>query len=258
MNRFFHVLGLLFLALLLFVGLIHVFLAVQGKDSPKTIETLHDVPVIGGFFWNLEPADEEIPPAGQQQDDVEAHIAPGDEIYDFPREYPRENVEAVVAAAKEERETYERLRAEVEQERDALLVLERDLEERYEELRARIRRVQEKADALVARELELQVRERLLKGSNRKAVKAMAASLEAMSEAQAAEALKEMMGRAGGGKELAAIVLMSITERKRGKILDAMAKGDAVDLMEVFRRLNSTPAAGDSDTGSDRTATAGN
>ena len=50
MKTLLSVVGLLTLAQWVFIGLLHVFLTVQDKRSPETLNRLHDVPVIGGYF----------------------------------------------------------------------------------------------------------------------------------------------------------------------------------------------------------------
>jgi len=54
--------GVAFLAQIIFVGMIHFLLAIQGTGNPETLRSLSEMPVIGGFFFPPPVVEEPLDP----------------------------------------------------------------------------------------------------------------------------------------------------------------------------------------------------
>jgi len=243
MKKILPALGVLLLAQLVFVGLIHVFLLVQGKNSPETLATLSRLPVIGGFFPEPEEV-EPAPTAGDIQDeDMKRFLAEGDELFRLPKEIPRETVNEVLEAARSSRKRYEDLAAELQSELEALEIQKAQVLADRNALTQRIETLASSEQELEARWKELEARQRIVEAEEEKSYLRLGEIYARMSPDKAALVLKGMV------PEEAARILAGIEPRNQGKIFDAMEIPVQVEIQKHMLKPAFRPAEGDSDNG---------
>lgn len=103
MKSFFSVVGMLTVATWVFVGLLHVFLQVQGKNSPETYQKLRKIPVIGGYFPDTKPeTDEEA--QRRAEDKIRLDIAKSTADMQLPRGWTAEQLSEFIKDLKDQRE----------------------------------------------------------------------------------------------------------------------------------------------------------
>jgi flagellar motility protein MotE (MotC chaperone) len=150
MKSFFSLVGMLTVALWVFVGLLHLFLNLQGKNSPETYQKLRGIPVIGGYFPDVKPeTDEEA--ARRAEDKIRMDIASSSSDMQMPRGWTVEQLEEFIRELKTQRERLVAEQETLDEERRAAEELLNELDERE----ATIAQHQEALDAK-AKDLTLQ------------------------------------------------------------------------------------------------------
>lgn len=228
MNKILQVCGVLMLAQLLFVGLVHVFLKVQDKDTAESRSALHKVPVLGGFFPAPEVKAPELSPEEARERRAREALLDSREFFPLPAGMESAELERMLNDVKDARTRYEqglldvekqrtdaaRMRAELETEKDAMVALGGKLEEQAKNLQAGREELDLAANRVAAQEL--------------KNLKAAAVLYEQMEPSAAAAILGSL------GPDTAAKVLAQMVPRKSGRILEALPIPRAT---EIARRM---------------------
>lgn len=217
MKHFVSLIGMLAIAQLIFVALVHVFITVQDKRSPETLAKLHDLPVIGGYFPAVDlPTNEEQ--ASTRLREQRTEIIEAREFFNLP-DFPLEELTT--------------LSEDVRDQKQRLVTAEKGLEERRAELDTLIQEIarreeniatgQEAIDRKV-RELELQYSE----------VAAQQAGIERKADAQQQLMLKKLAKIYNEIEPERAAALLSSTDGDPRTADERLAQSAQIlDLMEA-------------------------
>lgn len=234
MKQIFNVLGMIFVAQLLFVGLVHVFLLLQEKHSVQTLETLHAMPVVGGFF--LPPSGEEareLSEAERRRLEAEEALREGEEFFPLPEGFDREELTSMLRTLGDTRRAQERKEQQLAEEREALVAATAALESQREELMKFSERIETRVQELEAKQNELAARRNRIEESEVENLKTIASIYEGMSD-PAVAALK--LSRQPD--DLIARILHQMSPRKRAKIVEMMETTRAVAVTREIEALD--------------------
>lgn len=133
MKTVFSVVGMLTVAMWVFVGLLHVFLNVQGKNSPETYQKLRAIPVLGGYFPDVKPeTDEEA--QKRAEDKIRLDIAKSTSDMQLPRGWTAEQLAEFIQELKAQRESLVAEREQLDDERRAADELLKELDSRENDI----------------------------------------------------------------------------------------------------------------------------
>ncbi|MEZ6195535.1 MAG: hypothetical protein R3F20_07380 [Planctomycetota bacterium] len=156
MKNLLAIVGMLTLALWVFVGLLHGFLVIQGKNSPETYAKLHAIPVVGGYFPAVEiPSEEQVEKA--EEDAIRLDIVKARTDFKLPPGWTAEQLEELIADVKSQRESLVKDRETVEAEREATVALIEELDAREQNVNAMQVKLDALAQTLSKRQDELDV-----------------------------------------------------------------------------------------------------
>jgi hypothetical protein len=240
MSKIFTVLGVAFLALLVFVGLVHGLIRLQGKDSEETLVALHRMPVIGGFFF---------PPAldaDMKEDEIrelmaQRRLRENLELYDLPEGFSREALEGITHEMADVMQGNLTLRLELTREKEAVAVEWVELKAERASLQELAQKLLAQAEELQARQDELSQKANILADSEEKNLQVLRAIFEKMESGAAAAIL---MGYAD--LDDVAKILAGMGERQSAKVLQSLQElpGDpttgragATTAVDIVRRI---------------------
>lgn len=238
MSKALSAMGILMLALLVFVGLVHVFLKVQHKDTPETLGALNAMPVIGGFFSAPPPVEPEMTAEEKRERQARQDLLDSREFFALPEGFDRDALDEVVGSMKDALESYEQGRLEVEKEKEALAKVRAEVESQRQALEEAAAALAAKAKDLEAGREELELRANRLQSEEMKNLKANASIFEQMAPAAAAAILKDI------DLDTGAKILKMMSPRKSGKILGEMKPTLAVDLTRRLQAITTDPPNG--------------
>ncbi len=220
MKKALMVLGVLMLAQLVFVGLVHVLIRVQGKDSPETMESLHGMPLIGGFFIPPKVVEEELDPEQVRDAETVHRLRESLELYELPEGFSREELEGLAHDLASARTESQQQRLDMNQERVALDAEKREATAERQRLEQLAVELTSQAESLQAALDEVTQRENRLEDAQRKNLGIVRATYEKMEPIKAAEILAAM------DEDLVARILSGMSERNSARILQEFDVGD--------------------------------
>ncbi len=237
MKKVLGALGILMLAQVLFVGLVHVFLRAQGKDSPETLEALHAMPVVGGFFF--PPPPEEPPLTTEERREMRARrqLEESRGFFELPPGFTRERMEELFRTVADARARYEARLQEMEEEKAGLETMRAEFLTEQQRLESRAAELTSQARNLQAGREELDLRSNRLEAAELQNLKASMAIYEQMPADGAAAVLRDL-----NDVDTVAKLLKQMSPRKSGKILAAMETPLAV---QVTRRMQAITPVGE-------------
>ena len=206
-------LGVLMFAQLVFVGLVHVLIRVQGKDSPETMDSLHGMPVIGGFFMPPAEVTEDLTPEDARDVESVRLLRESLELYQLPEGFSREEMESLAHDLASARTASEQQRLELDRRGEALEAEIGEAEQERKRLEQFAAELTTQAESLQAALDEVTQRENRLDDAQRKNLGIVRATYEKMEPARAAEIL------AGMDEDLVARILSGMSERNSASIL---------------------------------------
>jgi len=154
MKTIISIIGILTLAQWVFVLMLHVFLTVQDKRSPETLNRLHDLPVVGGYFPSVEepePGDEDI----DESRALRSRILDAEQLIELPKGLTADEVRDLYTKISEQRKRLNRIESELAGRREALDEMTRDLDRREQELLDKQSRLEARARELTKQNAEL-------------------------------------------------------------------------------------------------------
>jgi flagellar motility protein MotE (MotC chaperone) len=228
MNKLLQAFGVLMLAQLLFVGLVHVFLKVQDKDTAESRTALHKVPVLGGFFPAPEVKPPELSPEEARERRAREALLDSREFFPLPAGMEAAELERMLNDVKDARTRYEQGLLDVESQRTNLARLRSELETEKDALVSLGGKLEEEAKNLQAGREELDLAANRVEAQELKNLKAAAVLYEQMEPSGAAAILGSL------GPDTAAKVLAQMVPRKSGRILEALPIPRAT---EIARRM---------------------
>lgn len=253
MKKALSILGVLMLAQLMFVGLVHVLITVQGKKSPETLESLHAMPVIGGYFFPAAADPEDLTPDQVRDLKSVRRLRESLELYDLPQGFSREEMEKLAHDLADARTENAQMRQDLDQQREALATERREVASERKRLETLATELTTQAGSLQARLEELSHRENRLEEAEEKNLRAVRATYEKMQPAKAAEIL------GGMDIDLVARILAGMSDRNSARILqefeaspDPEAGGPSKAVEITKRMMAITPGAADKGTGGSR------
>lgn len=219
MKKLLSILGVLMLAQLIFVGMVHVLIRTQGKDSPETLTALHAMPVIGGFFMPPPPDPDELTP--EQIRDLKAvrRLRESLELYDLPHGFSREEMEKLTHELASARTESEQLRMDHERRVKEFEAERREVEAERARLTELAEALGKETESLQARRSELAQRENLLEAQEETNLKVIRATYEKMDPGAAKDILDQME------VDLVAKILAGMSERNSARILQEFGRG---------------------------------
>lgn len=228
LNKALKVLGVIMIAQLLFVGLVHVFLKVQGKDTDESYGALHRVPVLGGFFPEQEVKPVPLSPEEQRERRAREKLLESREFFPLPAGMEPAELEQMLRDVKDSRTRYEHGLLDVEKQRTDLARMKTELETEKDSLVALGSQLEEKAKDLQAGREELEFSTNRIAAQEMKNLKAAAVLYEQMEPAAAGAILGSL------GPDIAAKILAQMSPRKSGKLLEVLPTPRAT---EIARRM---------------------
>ncbi|MAG55203.1 MAG: hypothetical protein CMJ83_02825 [Planctomycetes bacterium] len=255
MKKVFCVFGVVFMAQLIFVGLVHVLIRVQGKNSAETMESLHAMPVVGGFFFPPE-GEEELSKADAADLKSKLLLRESLELWDLPTGMTAKELEALAHELADGRTAVEQERLDMQKKKDAVDSERRELENWREDLKTVGAKLEKEAYSLEARREELDQQQVLVLRSEEKNLKILRATFEKMSPQKAAIIFKRMIegekpdaqspDAANPAAQLVppdvdsvAKILKGMSERNSAKILQELDPNQAV---QVTKRMQAITA----------------
>ena len=234
MNRVFTVLGAIFLAQLMFVGMVHVFLRVQGKDSPETMEALHGLPVVGGFFPQSAPVEPSLSPEEAAKREARLALIETTDFFPLPPSYDREEIEALCRAARDAQTRHEQALLDLQRERESLKAATSEYETEQTGLMSAAAELEDRARDLQAGMEELTERSNRLDQDKIANLRSISEMYENMPPDSAAKQLTEL------DVDLTARILHMMSQRKSGKILAVMEVPEAVAVTRRIQAITSS------------------
>src|ERR1700674_3982122 len=116
MKRVLMVLGAVFVAFLVFVGLLHGVLVVRHRHTPEALNAFHDWPVIGGFFPEHAVEEAQPSPDERRQKEAAAWLQDARTEFRLPPPFTTEQVETLVRELKDARSQAEATKTKYEAE----------------------------------------------------------------------------------------------------------------------------------------------
>lgn len=240
MKKIVTVAGILFLAELLFVGLVYGLLAARGRLNPETLGRLHDLPVVGGFFGRGGKTNPKAPTPEELRDArIRRAIDETEDALRLPPPYTREEVDRLVTELRAARLSAEQKAKELERlelERGTLEaeiaarreVLDTDLEtldRRLKEFRALREEIAKERSSL----------SEALRSDELKNFKLIAGIYEKMGAESAAAQLAEL------DDDACARVIAAMEPRIAGKVLGAFETLKAVSVTRRLQKFRAGP-----------------
>ncbi len=164
MKTFLSMIGILTLAQWLFIGLLHVFLVAQDKRSPETLNKLHDMPVVGGYF----PAVPMPTPEDEQREAAEKNllqILEAKKYFELPAAFDAEELSELIQQIRSQKDDLETQAQEIAQRREEIQQLAEDYDRREKELLARQSALEKRASSLQKTEEELALKRSIVEDS---------------------------------------------------------------------------------------------
>ena len=251
MKKVLFTLGVLMLAQLMFVGLVHVLINVQGKNSPETLESLHAMPVIGGYFFPPSVDREEL--TADQVRDLKAvrNLRESLQLYELPAGFSREEMEKLSHDLASARTANDQLRIALDAQHEALAAERREEATERKRLETLATELTPQAESLQAGLEELSHRENRLAQAETKNLRTVRATYEKMQPAKEADIL--------GGMEidLVARILAGMSDRTSARILQefeaAPEGGGTSKAVQITKRMMAiTSGAADKNKGGSR------
>ena len=239
MKKVLSILGVAFLAQMLFVGMIHFLLLVQGNSNPDTVRSLSDMPVIGGFFF--PPAAAEEPLSESEIADIESRrrLEESRRFFPPPEGLTREELEELRKELLGERDAYRRRTDAFGAREEALDRLGAELESEKALLAQTLQDLNNQATQIEAQREELSQRLISLDEDEARNLTVMKDVLSSMQAENASKILREQ------DVKVAAMILTLMEGRTAGKILDAWQDGpdgstvSAVEVTAAMRNITS-------------------
>ena len=242
MSKILPIFGVVFLAQITFIGMIHLFLVIEDKNSPETLATLSRIPVIGGFFPDPGPQETTPTPGERQDQDIRRMLASGDELFKLPREMDADEVRNHIDSASRARKNYEEMLDELKSEREALSVQKAQVNGDQQDLTAKIESLAKLEKDLEARWRELEAKQRIVAEEEAKSFSRLGEIYAKMKPDKAATVLGSMEAQE------AAKIMESIEPRYQGKIFNEMTTGNQVDIQKYMLKPSFRPSDQKSDT----------
>lgn len=212
------------MAFLIFIGLVHLLLGVQGKATPETMDRLHGLPVIGGFFLPKARPVAEDPRPDSDAARALAALEIGREFFPLPSGFSREELEELLSSV-------ERARTELTQRAENLTVSEAaaataraQIEAERAELLAAAERLTKEAELLETSRQSLDRDRGAVDRELTRRLKNLAPIFEGMDPAEAAKKVAALE------TDVAARLLLLMDSRKSSRVLAAMETADGVRL----------------------------
>ena len=246
MGKVLNILGILFVAQIVFVGLIHVFLMVQGKNSPETMGSLHSLPMIGGFFFPPDAGKEKkLTPEDKRRKEAREALEDGEAFFPLPEGFDRKELSDFFVSLKEARAGYAEQKQKLAIEREALVTANSAVEAQREELLKGASELEERARNLEAQMSEVEARRNRIKQSEIKNLKAIAVIYEKISDPQQAAEKLQMLE----DDDLVAKILFQMSSRASSKVLAALDTPRAVAVTRRMQALDLTNPGKKTDSG---------
>jgi flagellar motility protein MotE (MotC chaperone) len=237
-------LGIIAAAELIFVGLVYGLLAAQGRMNAETLNRLHELPVVGGFFPKKEVKRPDPTPDEIREKRVRAAIAEAGESFRLPPPYTKEEIESLERDLKDAKSRYEKKAEEIERRELERGTLENELKARREAIDEDQAKLDKKLEELKALKDEI-ARERAIATETARVdqeqnFRMIAGIYEKMGATEAAAKLAEIEDDA------CARILAAMEPRSAGKILGSFEMTKAVTItkkLQTFAKAVSTKAA---------------
>lgn len=248
MKNFAAAIGILTIAQWVFVGLLHVFLGVQHKKSPETLNRLHDVPVIGGYFRPVQP-ENPIEKLSAEAAERNLRIVEAKEIFDLPEAFDLKDLEAMAEEIRSRKSELSKTRIDLDEKSLSLSELEKEIERRETLVAANQVDLEKKANEINSKMVELEAERRRQSNQASEAesvvLKKLAKIYGEIEPTKAAELLHPADDIDGpkmsaDEKALAAAKILAYMEPERSaKVLEVMNTVDAVRVGEKMKSLTS-------------------
>lgn len=238
--------GLLTLAQWMFILLLHVFLTVQDKRSPETLNKLHDTPIIGGYFPAVETTtDTEKEEAHAQA--MRIRLSEAKKFFEMPEAFSTEELKTLSQDIREQKAMLQRVRTQYEEQQAQLGDLIKEVERREAAVNEQTKQLQARTSELEKRELEnasmQKTMSKRLSAIEQNNLKRMAKIFNAMQPEKVAEYLntapadesKEALERR---TETAARILNFMDPAQAGAVFEAM---EAIDAVRIRQRMQILP-----------------
>lgn len=248
MKKVLGILGVAFLAQLIFVGMIHFLLAVQGQNDPRTLRTLKDMPLIGGFFFPPPVVDAPLDPELEEERRMRIRLEEARRFYPSPTAVANDELAALRDELASERERYRQRMAELDQREEAIRRSDEEAKTEWERVRESLATLQTRADALESQRKELDLR--LIRISedekaNLKRFVGMLGNMEPQAAAQLIEGTGDGEGQRGLDVSWAAKIMIQLEQRQAAKIMNSMGQAARLRLFSAMSSITSEAPAAD-------------
>lgn len=249
MKTFAAVIGTLTLAQWVFIGLLHGFLTVQKKRSPETLERLHNIPVVGGYF--LPPKeDKKVDELNEEEAKRNVRLVEAREVFNLPPAFDMNELKSLTDDIRARKDQLATARADLDERETRIGDLEKEVERRekkvaedQEKLEARSQEVSRKQSE-VDRQSQFATEEKAV--TEAAAYKKIAKVYAEIDPVKAAEFLMKDTGKADADGQApsaddrarnAALLLTYMDADKSAKIIEAMDSVQAVKITEKMREI---------------------
>jgi flagellar motility protein MotE (MotC chaperone) len=233
MRRTFQIFGAVFVALIVFVGLLHGVLLARGRYTPEALGAFHDWHVIGGFFPKHAAMEAPETPAERREREAAAWLHDARNDVDLPPGFTAEQLETLVRELKDARSQADAARTRFEAERADLDRLAKEVQADKQAIHAAADEIDRTVKALESDKNELESVRTFVQKEERQNFKTLAAMYESMPAEDAAKRLDEL------DETTAAKLVGQMSDRKAGRILAAMETPRAVLITKRLQALSS-------------------
>ncbi|MEE9391628.1 MAG: hypothetical protein V3W41_03895 [Planctomycetota bacterium] len=246
MKSVFTIIGVLTLAQWVFVGLLHGFLIMQGKNSPETFHKLHRIPVVGGYFPVVDlPTDEDK--EREHADAMRLRLLEAKRDLELPKAFDPETFQELIDEIKTKSSDLNDDRKGLEARESEVQSLIEELKEREETVNARQEKLAQEAERIKLAQRELTLKEASAKGeqdaAERENLQRLATVFEAMQPRLARERLvgtKENQGTEEERKQRyhdAARILTYMNTEVSAAIMEQLDPVEFVRIQQVMKGL---------------------
>lgn len=247
MKKLLGILGVAFLAQIIFVGMIHFLLAVQGNDSPDTVRSLSAMPVIGGFFFPPEVVEAPLDPVIEAERRERILLDEARQFYPSVTTESAEKLQQLQDELISDRERYRQRIDELQERETAVQRAEEEVQTERERLEADLATIQERAADLEAQRNELDRRLIRVSDDETENLKRLVGAIANMTPQVAAELIEGTgEGELEQGLDIAwaAKIMSQLEERKAGQIMNALGQATRLKLFNAMTSLTNNGGEG--------------
>lgn len=248
MKKILSILGVAFLAQLIFVGMIHVLLLVQGQRDGETMRSLNEMPLIGGFFLAPPASEAPLDPELEEERRMRVRLDEARRFYPSPTTIANDELNALRDELASERERYRQRQAELEQREETLKRSEEEAKTEWTRVQEAMTTLQARADGLESKRSELELRLIRISEDERDNLKrfvGMLGNMEPQAAAQLIEGTGEGEDQRGLDVSFAAKIMIQLEQRQAAKIMNAMGQAARLRLFNAMSSISSSATMAD-------------